>query len=181
MTYFFAETDITVNRSGLKSQLLLYHRIRVESMGQGGSRAGRLTKEDVMFLKANTRYDEDTIQVQPLTWSDQFPIDNVAGVVQGFHLGLPQRKTHSSRLCQDLQPVFPEWQCQGLLRPHLQDLRHGWKRLHWLQRIPTCYQRHIKWISWREVELGFQVKRIHQQCVSIHSHSRPSSLLWEKN
>ena len=32
-------------------------------MGQGGSRAGRLTKEDVMFLKANTRYDEDTIQV----------------------------------------------------------------------------------------------------------------------
>ena len=67
MTYFFAETDITVNRSGLKSQLLLYHRIRAESMGQGGSRAGRLTKEDVMFLKANTRYDEDTIQVQPLT------------------------------------------------------------------------------------------------------------------
>ena len=40
---------------------------RVERMGQGGSRAGRLTKEDVMFLKANTRYDEDTIQVQPLT------------------------------------------------------------------------------------------------------------------
>ena len=35
-------------------------------MGQGGSRAGRLTKEDVMFLKANTRYDEDTIQVQIL-------------------------------------------------------------------------------------------------------------------
>ena len=32
-------------------------------MGQGSSRAGRLTKEDVLFLKANTRYDEDTIQV----------------------------------------------------------------------------------------------------------------------
>ena len=32
-------------------------------MGQGSSRAERLTKEDVIFLKANTKYDEDTIQV----------------------------------------------------------------------------------------------------------------------
>ena len=32
-------------------------------MGQGNSRAERLTKEDVIFLKANTKYDEDTIQV----------------------------------------------------------------------------------------------------------------------
>jgi len=31
-------------------------------MGQGSSRAERLTKEDVNFLKANTKYDEDTIQ-----------------------------------------------------------------------------------------------------------------------
>ena len=36
----------------------------IRGMGQGSSRAGRLTKEDVMFLKANTRYDEDTIQVE---------------------------------------------------------------------------------------------------------------------
>ena len=32
-------------------------------MGQSGSRAERLTKDDVAFLKANTNYDEDTIQV----------------------------------------------------------------------------------------------------------------------
>merc|ERR1712226_1803368 len=33
-----------------------------ERMGQGTSRSERLTKEDVTFLKANTRYDEETIQ-----------------------------------------------------------------------------------------------------------------------
>ena len=58
-------------------------------MGQGSSRAGRLTKEDVLFLKANTRYDEDTIQV-PVTSSDltKLPssLGTIAGVVQGFHL-----------------------------------------------------------------------------------------------
>jgi hypothetical protein len=33
------------------------------SMGQGSSRI-RLTKEDANFLKNNTRYSEDTIQVE---------------------------------------------------------------------------------------------------------------------
>ena len=32
------------------------------SVGQGNS-TSRLTKEDVLFLKANTRYNEETIQV----------------------------------------------------------------------------------------------------------------------
>ena len=36
-------------------------------MGQGSSRSERLTKEDVSFLKANTRYDEETIQVGKLS------------------------------------------------------------------------------------------------------------------
>ena len=133
-------------------------------MGQGNSRAERLTKEDVIFLKANTNYDEDTIQVvlwqNPHDFSWQF-----AGVVQGVHLGLPQRQAQPSSLREDLQPVFPKWQCQGLLRPHLQDLRHGRKRLYRLQRVPPCYQRHIKRISRREVELGIQVIRTNEQLV----------------
>ena len=146
----------------MKRSFSCYLSSRDSRMGQGGSRAGRLTKEDVMFLKANTRYDEDTIQV-PVTSSDltKLPssLGTIAGVVQGFHLRLPQRKAHSRRLCEDLQPVLPKWQCKGLLRPHLQDVRHGWERLHWLQRVSSCHRHHFKWNSRGEAGLGFQVRR----------------------
>ena len=127
-------------------------------MGQGNSRSERLTKEDVIFLKANTNYDEETIQV--IFWSDptDFTVWQFPGMVQGFHLGLPQRKTQPCSLCQDLQPVLPKWECEGLLRPHLQDLWHGWQRLHRLQRVSSCNWHHFKWNSRGEVGLGIQVR-----------------------
>ena len=57
-------------------------------------------------------------------WKAQAPLElslrQLAGVVQGLHIRLPQREAHPPSLREDLQPMFSEWQCPRLLRPHLQ-------------------------------------------------------------
>ena len=57
-------------------------------------------------------------------WKAQAPLElslrQLAGVVQGLHIRLPQREAHPPSLREDLQPMFSKWQCPRLLRPHLQ-------------------------------------------------------------
>ena len=57
-------------------------------------------------------------------WKAQAPLElslrQLAGVVQGLHIRLPQREAHPPSLREDLQPMFSKWQCPRLLWPHLQ-------------------------------------------------------------
>ena len=79
-------------------------------MGQGGSRAGRLTKEDVMFLKANTRYDEDTIQVPAVAsshLSNYFYLPPLQEWYKGFISDCPNGKLTPSAFVKIYSQCFP--------------------------------------------------------------------------
>ena len=76
-------------------------------MGQGGSRAGRLTKEDVMFLKANTRYDEDTIQVTIHLIRSVFNLTMLQEWYKGFISDCPNGKLTPAAFVKIYSQCFP--------------------------------------------------------------------------
>ena len=88
---------------------------------------------------------------------DQKQMALLSGMVQWLHIRLPLGKTEPTIFHQDLQQVLPIGKRDALLRTHIPLFRLGQQRLHWLQRIPSCHQHHLKWKPAAETGLGFQV------------------------
>ena len=100
----FSETDKYNSEKGLWVSSVTFKK---NIMGQGSSRAGRLTKEDVLFLKANTRYDEDTIQVVIFfrnAWSD---VGDFQEWYKGFISDCPNGKLTPSAFVKIYSQCFP--------------------------------------------------------------------------